>query len=515
MPDNSSLNWYGSGDINNDNRIDWNDLYRLDSMLSGLFSDLYSNQLVDRSDINGDQFLSTDDRELLKEYLDGTTKCLPAHWNCLDTKEERIDWLEKVITIDRTEEELDSYDYPGSYYADQLFINLHGIEDALLSMFSSPPINYEHNGRFNLPVTYAGIFYNRPDLKVNRDLLAIVIGDNVFDWSDWCYIDPQWDQLIFPADDGEPAGDESFPPLNSWLDDINNITQRDTTPPSIELNYMDDSVSIGTGYFNLDYILSDINLKEAVYYMDSPLETQLLFKDSLILDATNDRLIPVFDTTGTIHWKLTNGQYSFGLEAHDHFFNKVSREFQLSVNDPPPQISILSPVEDSSYTQYLPLFDYSIEESDFSNAWYTIDSGQTMVEIQQEGDFILYLENGTYQLVMIAEDEFGNLGMDTVKFSIDVQDPIINPGMVEDSVLFVYPNPVTDIFYVLVPSGDTIVKMDIQDSGGKVLWELSMDNPASFNNRFMVDLSGHPQGIYFLKCYFETGKRIMTKVIKL
>ena len=514
-PDNSSLNWYGSGDINNDNAIDWDDLFRLDSMLSGLFSEQYTNGHIDRSDMNGDQFISTDDRTLLYEYLEGTSSYLPAHWNRLKTKNERIDWLEKVLRIDKTEEGLGSYDYSGDFYSDQLLINVHGFEDALLSMFPSPPINYQHNGRFNLPVTYASVYYNRPELTLNRNLLAIQIGDNVFDWSDWCFIDPQWDQLIFPAGDGEPTDNTSFPPFNNWLDDINNITHRDTTAPSIELNIHDDSVSLASGYFNLNYIFSDQNLRGATYFMDDPLEELLLFKDSLILAVASNRLVPTFDTTGTLQLKLKNGHYLFSFEAYDHFFNMASRAFTLSVNDPPPMISILSPVQDSSYTQYLPSFDYSIKETDFAKAWYTIDSGQTIIEIQQEGDFYLYLDNGEYQLVILAKDVFGNIGMDTVEFSVNVTGPTIDPGMDEDSILYVYPNPVTDFVNVFTPTNNNIVHVDIQDNSGRVLWQLNQDSPSAFSNRLIIDLSGHPQGIYFLKCYFENGKRIMTKIIKL
>ena len=90
-------------------------------------------------------------------------------------------------------------------------------------MFSSPPIDYQPNGRFNLPLTYAGIYYNRPQLTMNRNLNAILIGDTVFDWADWCFIDPQWDQLVFPTGFSEPVGDEIFPPLNNYLDGLTSL----------------------------------------------------------------------------------------------------------------------------------------------------------------------------------------------------------------------------------------------------------------------------------------------------
>ena len=207
--------------------------------------------------------------------------------------------------------ELAEYTYSGDFYSDQLLINLHGFEDVVLNMYSSPPINYQHNGRFNLPLTYAGIFYNRPDLKVNRNLNAILIGDNVFDWTDWCFIDPQWDQLVFPVGFSEPTGDEFFPPLNNYLDDINNISKRDTTAPSVELSISQDIAILSHGYFDLNYTISDSNLKNAFYYLDDPLKKQLIFKDSLLLDEANDKLVPAFDTTGTIHLMLKALQIAF------------------------------------------------------------------------------------------------------------------------------------------------------------------------------------------------------------
>ncbi len=62
---------YGSGDINNDHLVGEGDLSRLDSILSGLYSDYSDDRLLDRADVNGDQSISVDDRVLLEDFLEG------------------------------------------------------------------------------------------------------------------------------------------------------------------------------------------------------------------------------------------------------------------------------------------------------------------------------------------------------------------------------------------------------------------------------------------------------------
>ena len=140
---------------------------------------------------------------------------------------------------------------------------------------------------------------------MNRNLLAIIIGDNVFDWNDWCFVDPQWDQLIFPSGQDEPSGDESFPPLNNYLDDINNITRREVIAPQVELSESGNSITLTNGLFELDYTISDPNLWKANYCIESPKETDVIFRDSLIMNTSSNGLVPGYSTSGTINIKFT------------------------------------------------------------------------------------------------------------------------------------------------------------------------------------------------------------------
>ncbi len=501
MPEKESLNWYGSGDINNDQSITLHDLSRLDSLLGGSFSDQGDRLLRDRADMDGDQHLSANDRKMLADYLDGKKDYLPAHWDKLTTKEERISWLEKVIAIDRTEDGIADPSYIGDYYSDQLLINTHGFELEVLQMFPEATFDYRNNGRFNLPFSYAGVAYNRPDLTMNRNLLAIIIGDNVFDWNDWCFVDPQWDQLIFPSGQDEPTGDEAFPPLNNWTDDINNITRRDSIAPLVELSENGNSISLTNGFFELDYTISDPNLWKASYCIESPKETEIIFRDSLIMNASNNGLIPGYNTSGTIDLLLKNGVYQFSFEAVDHFQNKTTLEFQVEINDPPPLISIFSPAKDSTYTQELPAFHFEIEETDYASGWYSLDSGQTLINIQQDGNFLLDLEDGEHQLIVFAKDVFENKSRDTISFAVNKQTPVANFGDQEQTKLMVYPNPTVNNLSILLHYPDSgYVQLDLMDVNRRILWTNSLEQLPSPTLKFEVDMSGYAAGIYFLRC---------------
>jgi len=66
-----SLEWYGSGDVNNDGIVNQSDL---DAMNSGI-----SNNM---SDIDGDGTPSTQaDKNILAGYIANTIPYLPGHWN--------------------------------------------------------------------------------------------------------------------------------------------------------------------------------------------------------------------------------------------------------------------------------------------------------------------------------------------------------------------------------------------------------------------------------------------------
>ncbi len=515
-PNDSTLDYYGSGDINNDNVIDMGDVYRLDSIIRGYLLDIQDDRVYDRSDINGDQELSDQDFRLLEEYVAGISFYLPSHWNSLKTREERISWLEKMISIDKTNEQTSPANYSGDYYSDQVIINFHGYNEQALRFFDESTIDVDQNGRFNLPVFYGAIGYNRPDLNLSRQMVAIIVGDNVFDWNDWCLIDPQWDQLVFIADTTEPDVNQHFPPLNNWMDGIRNITKRDTISPLIGIIPPGDILNSNSGFIDLEYSLVDENLKNAWYYLDEEPVMHIIYDDSMYLDVENDKLVNVYEESGSIQLMLRNGSYDLIIEAEDLFSNYTQERLQINVMDPSPRITIHSPVMDSTYVENYPNLHFTIEESDFARAWYSLDSGLTKNEIDKEGSLILQLDNGLHQLIVHAEDIFQNWSSDTLVFTVSRNIDIVGLNCNGDSWVSIYPNPTGDrVNIILNDVPEEIIDIRIHELTGRLIWSYLPSRHKQLSSRIIVDLSNQPSGVYLLKASMANHRQLVSKFIKM
>lgn len=176
--------YYGSGDVNNDGKIDYQDLQTMQTI---------SN---DQSDIDGDGISSTqNDRQIFQNYLDKKIKYLPGHWNDLETREERKDWVMKMFKIDKTDTLDVSVPLPNwdcNEYSIQTGLNFHGIEDT-----TNIPSKFDKTNlrRFNLPVYY--VYVDRPaSYGDNHAVNAILIGDSALDFNDLLSIEPQTDKEV-------------------------------------------------------------------------------------------------------------------------------------------------------------------------------------------------------------------------------------------------------------------------------------------------------------------------------
>ena len=80
------LDWYGSGDVNDDGKVDSADIAIINS---GAVPD----SDLDRADVNGDGVVNNEDATTIQNYLNGTISYLPGYWNKLKTRDERVSWL--------------------------------------------------------------------------------------------------------------------------------------------------------------------------------------------------------------------------------------------------------------------------------------------------------------------------------------------------------------------------------------------------------------------------------------
>ena len=144
QPNDTTLSYYGSGDVDLNNVRDWND--------HNLISQGIQN---DQADIDGDGISGTsEDAGLFAKYLNADTLLPQINWANPNLKtEQRKDWVKKMLAIDKTNEipPVQSYWMCGQY-STQTIINFHGFSELKDSTIASkfPKYNLDNLGRFNL-----------------------------------------------------------------------------------------------------------------------------------------------------------------------------------------------------------------------------------------------------------------------------------------------------------------------------------------------------------------------------
>ena len=137
QPNDTTLNWYGSGDANGDNTLNYADVERMQDVINWTYTPNTSQdpRAYDRMDITGDETINNQDLSMLEEHLDENPFFQPRwYWNKLETQEERRDWLGKMLDIDKTNE-ISQYDEHEvsvrdcRFYSNQTMINFHGFSD--------------------------------------------------------------------------------------------------------------------------------------------------------------------------------------------------------------------------------------------------------------------------------------------------------------------------------------------------------------------------------------------------
>jgi len=187
------FNYYGSGDANGDGIIDYQDYLAMQNNVSN-----------DRTDLNGDGVTDSLDLALMNQFLTGQIKYLPAHWDLLQDSTERINWLQKALTIDSTNFIPWSSIFDCQGFSNQTMINFSGIEDISNSGFTNFGPNYGQmdstkNARFNIPTYYVstkGMDINNTSHAIN----AVLVGDSATKFDDWYFFEPQLDTRVYPGD---------------------------------------------------------------------------------------------------------------------------------------------------------------------------------------------------------------------------------------------------------------------------------------------------------------------------
>ena len=219
-----ALDYYGSGDVNNNEEID------------SLDNQEILGATNDRADIDGDGTPGTQaDKLTLDKYLNGEIDYFPGHWNELKTPEERISWIEKVLKI----QDMTPYlrgDFPWNQgpdhwvcanYIEQMQIDFNGISNIdefieKVKVGGGVEYNPENNARFNLPFYHV---QTKNASDVSHGAGGFFIGDgnseenNVLNFDDWYFVNYYQDDRLFPGEFDMNENEYAKIGLRAYLED--------------------------------------------------------------------------------------------------------------------------------------------------------------------------------------------------------------------------------------------------------------------------------------------------------
>ncbi len=208
QPNDSDLNWYGSGDVDKNNKIDWNDVLKMNEVIFENYTNPFDKRLNDRCDVNGDSIVNLNDRFLLEDYLNNFREYLPGHWNKLKTKEERKDWVNKMLKIGSPQKtcfDENGHSIPDcdcTQISEQALINYTGKLDSIDIKRFLKTYTYDTSniGRFNLPLLSYDVQYfihiGNDTMTAGHAMNGIVVGDDLFNPESYAHIEPQYNRII-------------------------------------------------------------------------------------------------------------------------------------------------------------------------------------------------------------------------------------------------------------------------------------------------------------------------------
>ncbi|MGY4884828.1 MAG: dockerin type I domain-containing protein [Nanobdellota archaeon] len=198
QPNDSTLNWYGSGDVDNNNTRNSQDLDRMIEIINGVYSNPNDRRLYDRADVNGDEKVNSEDLDILTKRINGVRLYLPGEWNMLLTRAEKIDWLTKMFAIDLTDEIAPFPGWDCTQYMDLVYINFHGVDVKEIPYINKIyPYDFSDNCRFNIPVYQLTMtFYDSNNQILDgHGMNTVFLEKDYFNWTSKLDIEPQFDHL--------------------------------------------------------------------------------------------------------------------------------------------------------------------------------------------------------------------------------------------------------------------------------------------------------------------------------
>ena len=235
----------------------------------------------------------------------------------------------------------------------------------------------------------------------------------------------------------------------------------------------------------------------------------------------DDGVISILTTSSTPYSYSINGGLSFS--ENNTFTDLLPGEYLVVVQDE----SGMCAYEETVTIEECTLMSVDVEATNATSATvangsiiitptsglspylYSIDGGQNFV---YENEFYA-LAVGNYNIVV--QDASGVCEYEiNIPIEADSGSGIVENGF-DSSEITIYPNPTRDQFYIEFNAYSELsedINIDVFDNWGRIIRTGSMSD--ANNGKTMISLIGLKSGIYYVKCYNNTGATFY-KVVKI
>lgn len=509
----TNTDWYGSGDVDGDGEITWDDYF---STVSGT-NPFYDGTHRGDTDLDGVSGTASD-KQIIYEYLMGNRTHINK-WE-LETEPEQTSHLEKALAIDFTSEvSSGSSGWNCGNYRAQLFVNFNGAYDIENSNFAEPngtnlETDITHNGIFRIPLRYID---TKTGSGTSHAINSVYLGNpenqNATEFDSRIFIEPQTDEF-------QEIGDYS---LNTYAKEkwygytYNNLFEEWQYGTR---NLIDYDISIGNAV--IDFV--NPNLMESwnpFLKVEQPSDQEREFPaDTSVI--TNGAPANLYDGTRSSYsdessqtsngtcsdvnysvsraWDLWAGAYNSGNTPIGSHVQNIHVE-----DTTPPEVATMP--ADTSITKY-----DSMHPDDLGWPTWTDNSTLPLADSSYYDELISGddpIQN--WARYFTGTDVCGNERVSEAQYiNVDLLEGIEKKVKGDDA--YISPNPVLNEF-VLHYNKPGNVKVGLYDIQGKLLEEKLYSNlPAGTDIPYNVrDLSN---GLYIMKIQGEDGSFETEKIVK-
>ncbi len=263
--------------------------------------------------------------------------------------------------------------------------------------------------------------------------------------------------------------DGNYNVVVSATDDAGNVGSAsisiiiDRTPPTVSITQPADG-SYVAGIISIDVNADDgtgVGVSNVSFYISSDGGTTWNYLGTDV-DGSNGWSMTLNTST------LSDGSYLLIVEARDNLDNaQNSTQITINVDNTPPVVSIISPTDGSYTNSQTVTISWSYTESNFQQIEVdcnndgiietTITTSTTTSYTCDYSSTGLNTGDGVYTAIVMVYDLAGNVGMDSVTFTVDTAPPIIS---VDAAV--VSPRVVK----VIINSNEDLSQIDVSTSAG-------------------------------------------------